>query len=237
MINRLAAVLTRAAGVFASPAVLSNTLYVSTDRHDPGAQSVRGDLYPVDPVSARAKLIGPIRVGGVLSVGVTGLAIPPLTKVLYGTTCASHPVVPPSLVTIDPATAVATLVGPLGKAGSDINFDSHGTLFIWLRDDRRLGTVDLATGHATATGVMGVSSGEGGLAIDRRGSAFVASSGTTLEHIDTITGKRLSSHELRGAPLAGPINSLTPLPSGLLVGMHAQNGSGKSALGVIKSGT
>ncbi len=237
MIKRLAAVLIAAAGVFASPAVLSNTLYVSTDRHDPGADSVRGDLYTVDPVSARAKLIGPIRVGGVLSVGVTGLAIHPLTKVLYGITCASHPVVPPSLVTIDPATAVATLVGPLGRAGSDINFDSHGTLFIWLRDDRRLGTVDLATGRATATGIIGVSSGEGGLAIDRRGSAFVASSGTTLEHIDTITGKRLSSHELRGAPLAGPINSLTLSPSGILVGINAETGSAKSALVMINSAT
>src|SRR5258708_31293442 len=192
MINRLAAVLTRAAGVFASPAVLSNTLYVSTDRHDPGAQSLRGDVYPVDAVAARAKLIGPIGVGGVLSVGVTGVAIHPLTKILYGIACASHPVVPPSLVTIDPATAVATLVGPLGKAGSDINFDSHGTLFIWLRDDRRLGTVDLATGRATATGIIGVSSGEGGLAIDRRGAACVASSGTTRQRIDTVTSALLA---------------------------------------------
>jgi WD40 repeat protein len=214
MIKRLAAAFIAAAGVFASPAALSNTLYVSTstDSHDAGAQSVRGDLYTVDPVSARAKLIGPIRVGGVLSVGVTGLAI-------------------------HPATAVATLVGPLGKAGSDINFDSHGTLFIWLRDDRRLGTVDLATGRATAMGVIGVSSGEGGLAIDRRGSAFLASSDNTLEHIDTRTGKRLSSHELRGAPLAGPINSLTLSPSGVLVAINAETGSAKSALVMINSAT
>lgn len=236
MIRNVCAALIAAAGVLAAPAH-ANTLYLSTDRHDDAHESVRGDLFTVDPLSARAKLIGPIRVGGVLAVGVTGLAIHPHTKVLYGITCGKHPMIPPSLVTIDPATAVATLVGPLGKAGSDINFDSRGTLYVWLRDERQLGTVDLATGHASPTGVSIPVPVEGGLAIDRRGSVFVASSATMLERIDTRTGKRIEAHELRGAPFSGPINSLSFSPSGVLVGINAEAGTTKSALVMINSAT
>jgi hypothetical protein len=170
-------------------------------------------------------------------VGVTGLAIHPQTKVLYGITKGSHPSIPPSLVTIDPATAAATRVGPLGVDGSDITFDSKGTLYIWLASEMRLGTVDLVTGRASAGGALNAAAPGGGIAIDKRGAAFVASSTTDLDRIDIRTGQRLASHELRGAPFAGSINSLTFSPTGILVGINSDAGTQKAALVMINAAT
>jgi hypothetical protein len=237
MIRRLFAVLLLVAGALIPPFAAANTLYVSTAQREAGPGVVRGHLYTVDSSSGRSKLVGPIRIGGILSVGVTGLAVHPQTKVLYGITKGSHPSIPPSLVTIDPTTAAATMVGLLGIEGSDINFDSHGTLYIWLAGEMRLGTVDLVTGRVSPMGALNAAAPGGGLAIDKRGAAFVASSSTGLDHIDVRTGRRFASRELHGAPFAGAINSLSFSPTGILVGINSDATTSKAELVMINAAT
>src|SRR5579864_1942698 len=90
-------------------------LYAATTDDEIGA----GKLYIIDPTTAAATLVGPILVGG-LPVGVTGLAFNPLTGVLYGVTDDRSANFPDSLITINPATAAAALIGPLGQILTDI---------------------------------------------------------------------------------------------------------------------
>jgi hypothetical protein len=241
MIRRLVvAFLFLAAGLALGAPACANVLYLTTQARDLETGDPVGHLYTIDLGLARSRLVGPIRVGGVVSVAVTGLAMHPTARVLYGITVPSSRL-PPSLVTIDPYTATAVVVGPLKATGSDIDFDSKGTLFIWLSNGSQLGVVDLRTGAASALGVPGTASTSGGgLAIDRRGKAFVAASSSTgaLDQLDVLTGKRVGSHELYGAPLQGPINSLTYSPTGILVGVNSDaRAPGKSALVMINGAT
>jgi hypothetical protein len=49
-----------------------------------------GALYTINPADAAATKIGPIRIDGKFSIGVTGLAFHPTTGVLYGITAGSR---------------------------------------------------------------------------------------------------------------------------------------------------
>lgn len=111
-----------------------------------------------------------------------GLAIHPLTGVLYAT--GGNGFQSSGLFTIDKATGAATLIGqtggqccvnPYGFNLNGIGFRSDGTLFangFTLTDGiSSLFTIDLATGAATAIGAHGVSSGR---ALRYSGLAFRA---------------------------------------------------------------
>jgi len=184
--------------------VVAQTLYATTVRRYVGPSELGGALYVVDPKTAKAKLVGPLRIPGLRSVGVTGLAVHPRTKVLYGITAGLTPELRPSLITIDPRTAEAKLVGPLGSAGTDINFDAKGNLLVWFADSNELGKIDLATGAATSIGPSGLAGAGGGLAIDRKGTVYVApnTAAGTLDIVDTRTGAGTPGPTLTGAGLA-----------------------------------
>src|ERR1700686_4476231 len=92
------------------PALQAQTLYMAT-----GSNGVNGQLYTVDPSTAVATLVGPILIGA-NPVGITGLAFNPLTGVLYGATSNDGPNPEAALITIDPTTGAATLVGDIGAA-------------------------------------------------------------------------------------------------------------------------
>src|ERR1700687_4454198 len=205
----------------------AQTLYTATSRGYVGSPDVVGRLYVIEPDTAAAKIVGPIHIKGLRSIGVTGLAVHPQTGVLYGITAGPSPELRPSLVTIDTRTAEAKLIGPLGAAGSDINFDSSGTLYVWLADKNRLGTVDPATGVATPLGPSGIAGTGGGLAINARGEAFVAvtTATGTLDSIDLHTGAGTRGPALTGAPYLSAINSLTFSPTGVLFGVNSNLGA------------
>jgi hypothetical protein len=149
------------------------TLYAATTGEDNGG----GKLYIIDPTTAAATLVGPILVGG-FQVGVTGLAFNPLTGVLYGVTDHASKYFLDSLITINPADASATLIGPLGQILTDISFDSTGMLYGWLEPPPyNLVSINLTTGTATIIGPPAVKpfDSDGALAFNAGGTLYLVS--------------------------------------------------------------
>lgn len=210
-------------------APLAQTLYVTSMRTfaSGGTDKVVGSLYTINLANATATLVAPIRMSGNTAVGITGLATHPTTGVLYGITSPQSPVNPRSLVTIDPATGDAELVGPLGASGSDIAFDASGTLYVWLPNTRQLGQVDLATAEVRPVGPPGPSGTNGGIAIDEQGTAYVTPAGAVghLDRVDTKTGAVAQGPALTGVPFSSGINAMTFSPSGLLLALNSNGGS------------
>src|SRR5436309_3342301 len=102
----------------ALPSLAEPQLYAATVRSRTGpGDDAAGNLYLVDPSDASFRSVGPLRLQG-RSIGITGLAVHPKTGVLYGVTAGSSPAYRNSLVTIDPATAEASMVGEMRVAGS-----------------------------------------------------------------------------------------------------------------------
>jgi len=203
----------------------AQTLYTSTMRAYFGPSEIVGRLYVVDPATAAAALVGPLRMGeSGAYVGLTGLAVHPKTGVLYGITAGVSPGLRPSLMKVDPKNAHATVIGTLGHSASDITFDASGKLFIWLTDLDQLGTVDLANGAATPLGTPGPNPGStgGGLAIDGRGIAYITATTAvgTLDRVDIQTGARTIGPVLSGAPYLSAIHSLKFSPSSVLYGVN-----------------
>ena len=198
------------------------TLYVSSARGYMGGNNRIGWLYQVELPEGRQKSIGATRIGNT-SVGVAGLARNPRTGVLYGITSPSTPEFASRLVTLDPATAVATPIGPLGAAATDINFDAKGRLFAWLSELHRLGEIDLSTGKVTPLDIPGLEGEAGSIAIDGSGNALLAMASATgkLVRVDLAAKRVVSEVALVGAPYNGPFNALTLSPEGLLVGINS----------------
>src|SRR5665213_1523705 len=192
-----------------------------------GSDKVVGSMYTINLANATATLVAPIRLRGESAVGITGLAAHPTTGVLYGITSALSPVHPRSLVTINPANGDAELIGPLDVSGSDIAFDSHGTLFVWISATRQIGTVDLSTAAVHAIGLPGPPGTAGGIAIDDRGTAYVTPAGAAglLDKVDTRTGVLTPGPSLTGAPFPSGISAMTFTPSGLLLALNSNVGS------------
>jgi hypothetical protein len=200
-------------------------------------EGMGGALYSVDPTTGKSALVAPLRVGGLIPVGLVGLAIHPKTGVFYGLTAGIAPEIPRSLVTIDPTTGNATLVGSLGHVGSDIRFDEKGTLYAWLDEESRIGTVDLGTGAATPIGNSGYSETlGGGLVIDRAGDIYLSATGAagTLDRLDVKTGQATVGPRLFGAPYIASVNSMAFSASGTLYAVNSNLGSpAKTSLIVI----
>jgi hypothetical protein len=208
----------------------AETLYVATlsDQQNSSADGVGGALFTVDLVTGAAKLVAPLKVGGVIPIGLTGLSIHPKTRVFYGITAGVSPAIPRSLVTIDPATGNATLVGNLGHVGSDIRFDAKGTLYVWLTDINRLGTVDLGTGAATAFEQPGYEQTlGGGIAFDRKGMLFISAntSAGTLDSWSPDDQHLVTGPRIVGAPYVSSINSMAFSDSGVLYAVNSNMGT------------
>ncbi|MGZ5033423.1 MAG: DUF6923 family protein [Usitatibacter sp.] len=213
-----------------SGAAGAETLYVASlrDYGNQDAAGVGGILYSVDVTNGATKMIAPLRIGGVIPIGLTGLSIHPKTGVHYGITAGLSPNLPRSLVTVDPSTGNATLVGSLGQSGSDIRFDPQGTLYIWLTDPPRLGTVNLGTGAATALGDSGYVDALGGaIAFDHKGTMYVSATtaGGTLDKLDPATGRATTGPRLNGAPFLSAIHSMSFSASGELYAVNSNLGA------------
>jgi DNA-binding beta-propeller fold protein YncE len=224
-------VLLRAALVFLAFLVFplhsgAQTLYVASVRSQ-GSSGQVGSLYTVNLATGSATFAAPLRVNGMKPVGITGLAVHPTTGAMYGITSTLSPNFPGSLVSIDTATGDTTVIGQLHTEGSDIAFDSSGTLYIWLPSSRQIATVNIATGAITKLGEPGTPDTTGGLAIDARGVAFVVSSGAlgTLDTVDLRTGAIREGPKLSGAPFPAGINSMSFSLSGLLLAVNTNAGA------------
>jgi hypothetical protein len=214
-----------------SPAGQAQKLYAAsvrsiTESTSPGS-GVGGSLYSVALATGSASFVAPIRLNGSSPLGITGLAVHPNTGVFYGITSLlsrSHPL---SLVTIDPATGNATMVGPLRRTASDIAFTRAGILFAWLPETTQLGVVNLETGAVTPIGAAGPAGPPAGLAIDAGGIAYITPKGAigTLDTVDIGTGLIKPGPPLVGAPYDSTINSMTFTPSGLLLAVNSNAGS------------
>jgi hypothetical protein len=209
------------------------TLYVAT-----GSKGAAGVLYTVNPLTAAFTQVAPILAGG-NAIGMTGLAFDPLNSVLYGITGFESPNSPRSLVTINPTTGAATIVGTLidnpanGAVGlSDISFRSDGTLFgIGVGDE--LYTINLASGALTLVGSTGNQIG-GGLAFNSSGALYAARAAAgSLDTLDPSTGARTVGPTMTNAPFAANspqavMNALAFNGANVLYGSNsdrAQNGA------------
>jgi sugar lactone lactonase YvrE len=205
-----------------------HTLYAASVRSSVASDApIAGNLYTINLASGTATLVGAIRLPGSKPIGVTGMAVHPISAVIYGITSEQSPNHSRSLVTIDPGTANATLVGELGVVGSDIAFDAKGTLYMWLPQTSQLGTVNISSAAVAPLGKPGPAGSPAGIAIDTNGMVFVTYKGATgsLDSVDLATGNVRNGPKLSGAPFDSQINSMSFSPSGLLLAVNSNAGS------------
>jgi hypothetical protein len=228
--RRVSLLLAGAALALCCAQALAETLYVATFRLQmgPGSNYTGGRLYSVNLETGVASMVAPLRVGGAIPIGLTGLAIHPKTGVFYGLTGGLAPNIPKSLVTIDPLSGNATLVGSIGYSGSDIRFDPKGTLYVWLADLNRLGTIDLGTGAAKPLDApLYDQTLGGGIGIDRLGTIFISAntSAGSLDTFDTATQKVTTGPTLTGAPFVSSLNSMAFSEAGTVYAVNSNLGT------------
>ena len=216
-----------AIGLLGSPAAEAQKLYAASVRSVAEAQGIGGSLYTVTLATGSAEFVAPIRLNGKEPLGVTGLAAHPTTGVFYGITSPLSRTNALSLVTLDPATGNASLIGQLRLPGSDIAFSRAGILYAWLPGTSQLGIVNVDTGAVTPIGPAGPGGPPAGLAIDSAGVAYITPKGATgtLDTVDIATGRVKTGPQLTGAPFDSAINSMTFTPSGLLLAVNSNAGA------------
>jgi hypothetical protein len=198
------------------PALQGQTLYMAT-----GSNGIDGSLYTVSPTTAVATLVGPILIGA-SPVGMTALAFHPVTGVLYGVTSNDGNSPTAALITINPASGAATLIGDLGAPVGDITFDSGGTLYAWFAGaTNSLATVNLSTGLATAVGPSGF---VGGGPCANGGNGLSFSGGILYLSPKGVAGALYTVNPATGAAAGGPTMSGAPITScGALAAMATSN--------------
>ena len=211
-----------------------------------GSSGVAGALYTIDPVNAAATLVGPIvNAADGAALSITGLAFSPLSGVLFGVTSNSlTPNIPRTLVTINPQTAAATVIGSLGGSGvGDIAFAANGNLYGYQNGGMQaLLSINLSTGLATTVGssATGTTKG-GGIAFSPSGTLHVSASGAvgTLDRVDVDTGVRTVGVTLNGAnAIAGEtIAAMSFDDDGTLFGVINNRLGGSDRLVVINPNT
>lgn len=149
------------------------TLYASS------AAGSDGELYILNPATgAMVQDVGPLNDALGANYSVTGLAFHPGTGVLYGSTGNSNTAAQATLVTINPSTALVTVIGafnagPVSSGGNpstmaDLAFDVAGNLYgVGSVGGPDLYSINIVTGKATLVGANGASTSTsgGGLAI------------------------------------------------------------------------
>ena len=182
-----AAVITLVSTLFApsSPSEAAvGTLYAVT-----GAGNGEGDcggtpssLYTIDPTTGAAALVAPVMIGATQARAIVSLAFHPSTGTLYAiangmeTDCSDDG--DATLMTIDPVTGAATIVGTQGSLDGqfpDMTFDPFGTLYAWNEDDSdSLWTIDITTGTGSRVN-FGPGTAKTGIASDSLGRMYLKS--------------------------------------------------------------
>ncbi len=200
----------------ASPTAAQEVLYGAT-----AGTTTTSNLYRISPADGSVvATIGPI------GYAVTGLAIHPVTGVLYGSTSNQSAASPGSLITINRFTGAGTLVGSYGfpsQTMADLTFTSDGRLYGWLVNGAKsLFTINLATGAATLvgpSGIVGPTPGSG-LAASATDVLYYAGSGANgaLRTINRATGAPTTVATLTGS--FGSIAALAFNSAGVLYGAY-----------------
>ena len=229
MARRFWAVIAVCAACCAAVPALAQTLFAASFRSSGiGAPAtVAGSLYTVNLATGQATFVAPIRVNGSASVGVTGLAVHPETGVFYGITAASSPNFPSHLISIEPLTGRAVLVGDLKNPASDIAFNRAGILFAWLPSTSQLGIINQSNGSVTPIGPPRQAGTPSGLAIDKNGVAYITTGGAggTLDTVDLGTGNVTRGPPISNAPFPTGVNSMAFSTSGLLLAVNSNGGA------------
>jgi hypothetical protein len=157
-----------------------------------------GELYILDPATGGVvQDIGPLNDATGQNYGMTGLAFNPVNGVLYGSVANNNAATRAQLVTIDPATALVTVVGPynVGNDGTpstmgDIAFDAAGNLYgVGTVGGPQLYSINTSTGQATVIGGTGLTSTSGGgLEISSDGVFYGTPTGSRYGTYDSMTG-------------------------------------------------
>ena len=184
--------------------------------------------------------------------GLTGLAFNPVSGVLYGSTANASPTARGSLVTVDPATALVTLIGDFAgitSTMSDITFISDGTLYgLAAADQHQLYTIDPVTGIVTLVGPAGGFSHFGGGSLAARPGddvLFATPNSSTDPPGDLVTvsaadGSQTLVAALSGAPLVDGTSIVIAAAdfssAGVLFGVNIDR-SGLSHLVTINTAT
>ena len=219
--------------LIASAATSAQTLYLAT------GGSTNSNLYIINPANgAVISTVGPI------GFAITGMAVHPVTGVLYGSTSGNSPSNPRSLITINKTTGAGTLVGQMSALGpvADITFTPDGTLYGWLepgQDD--LVTINLTTGLATVVGNSGLSTFGSGIASDASGTLYFAGDGANqeLRTVNRTTGLTTVVATMSGSPQpSDAIPALAFQPgTGVLFGLDGLDGNPNVSLITINTTT
>jgi hypothetical protein len=144
--------------------------------------------------------IGPLNDAGSVNYPITGLAFHPITGVLYGSTGNNPASTAGLFVSINPATALVSVIGPFNAGPvntsgtpatmADIAFDSAGNLYgVGSIGGPQLYSINLGNGQATVIGNTGLTSTTGGgLAINSGGTAYGTPTASRYGTYDLGTG-------------------------------------------------
>jgi hypothetical protein len=164
---------------------------------------------------------------GPIGFAVTGLAIHPLTGVLYGSTSSLDPIAAARLIRIDKTTGAGTLIGPygIGPTMPDLTFASDGTLYGWPQGLNALHRIDTATGLATRVGNFNFNSNFGsnlpglGLAATADALILAGSGRDPLFTVNRTTGVAAPFTTLDWQRPTSGVAALAFGPGGVLLGM------------------
>ena len=196
-----------------------------------GTGGIAGTLYTIDPATgAVLTTVGPLHDSANNLYGLTSLKYHPTTGIVYAATSGQSPTKPAWLVTIDPATALVTPIGPLGVGArlTDIAIDpTTGIMFGLPEFNQNFYTINTSTGEAVQTGSTGIGdTNQGGLAADRRGALFGVSN-FSFYSFNKTTGMAtlIGPTALRNLVKAADFN-----PNNVLYGLEGGGGSDNAHL-------
>jgi hypothetical protein len=154
-----------------------------------GTFGVAGILYTLDPATGTLlTTVGLLNDANGNNYPMAGLKYHPTTGIFYGAT-ANALVNPNSLVIVDPATALVTVIGPFGQVLTDIAIDpTTGIMYGISGFNQKFFTINTTTGEAVQTGSTGIGfANGGGFAADRTGALFGISN-FSFYSFDKVTG-------------------------------------------------
>jgi hypothetical protein len=208
------------------------TLYGAT------ASGSAGNLYILDAATGSVlQHIGPLNDATGTNYPITGLAFHPLTNVLYGSTGNNPQATAGRLVTIDPQTALVTVVGlynagPVNSSGTpstmaDLAFDATGNLYgVGSIGGPQLYSINTATAQATVIGSTGLTSTSGGgLAIGPDGTFYGTPTASRYGTYDSMSGAYTNITNPVKPGGGGAYAALAFDDNGILYGMNSAPGS------------
>jgi hypothetical protein len=219
--------------VVSAPHADGATLYGATASGSPG------DLYKLDlATGASLDHVGPLNDAAGTNYPITGMAFHPVTRVLYGSTGNNPAETAGLLVTINPATALVTVVGPfnagpVNSSGTpatmaDLSFDAAGNLYgVGSIGGPQLYSINTATAQATVIGNTGLSSTSGGgLAINSTGTFYGTPTPSRYGTYDPGTGAYTDITNPTKPGGGGAYAALEfDLTTGVLYGLNSAPGS------------